>query len=100
MSDTSPKNQKALQYGGGARPPRQPKPGELLFEFHVKRTHTFWRVELRDHGAHGVEVQFFDPGRFAPRAHLPHTCAGDRLAEDCFRKPTIRSTLSCGWVWS
>lgn len=41
-------------------PPRQPQPGELLFEFHVAATHTFWRVELRDHGAYGVEAQFLD----------------------------------------
>src|SRR5262249_22318978 len=41
--------------------PRQPKPGELLFEFHVPATHTFWRVELRDHGPYGVEAQFLDP---------------------------------------
>jgi hypothetical protein len=40
---------------------RQPVPGELLFEFHVPATHTFWRVELRDNGAYGVEVQFLDP---------------------------------------
>ena len=46
-----------------ARPqaPRVPKAGELLFEFHVERTHTFWRVELRDHGQWGVEAQFCDP---------------------------------------
>jgi hypothetical protein len=43
------------------RPARQPKPGELLFEFHVPQTHTFWRVELRDNGVYGVEVQFLDP---------------------------------------
>jgi hypothetical protein len=42
-------------------PPRQPAPGELLFEFHVAATHTFYRVELRDHGAYGVEAQFLDP---------------------------------------
>jgi hypothetical protein len=36
-------------------------PGELLFEFHVERTHTFFRVELRDHGVYGVEAQSFDP---------------------------------------
>lgn len=41
--------------------PRQPRPGELLFEFHVAATHTFWRLELRDHGAYGVEAQFLDP---------------------------------------
>jgi hypothetical protein len=61
MSDTSPKNQRALQHNAPKAPPRQPKPGEFLFEFHVERTHTLWRVELRDHGAHGVEAQFFDP---------------------------------------
>ena len=42
-------------------PPRQPQPGELLFEFHVERTHQVFRVELRDHGAYGVEAQFLDP---------------------------------------
>jgi hypothetical protein len=61
MSDTSPKNQRALQHNAPKASPQQPKPGELLFEFHVERTHTFWRVELRDHGAYGVEAQFFDP---------------------------------------
>lgn len=30
-------------------PPREPTPGELLFEFHVEVTKTFRRVELRDH---------------------------------------------------
>jgi len=29
---------------------------ELLFEFHVERTHRFYRVELRDHGDFGVEA--------------------------------------------
>jgi hypothetical protein len=43
------------------RPPRQAQPGELLFEFHVAYTHTFWRCELRDHGDYGVEAQFLDP---------------------------------------
>jgi len=42
-------------------PPRQAQAGELLFEFHVAATHTFYRVELRDHGAYGVEAQFLDP---------------------------------------
>jgi hypothetical protein len=41
---------------------RAAEPGELLFEFHVARTQTFYRVELREHGpVYGVEVQFFDP---------------------------------------
>ncbi len=42
----------------GLKPtPRQPKPGELVDEFYVERTHTFYRVELRDHGKWGVEAQ-------------------------------------------
>src|SRR4051812_29192388 len=44
-----------------ARPARQAKPGELIAEFHQPATHTFWRIELRDNGAFGVEVQFLDP---------------------------------------
>ena len=43
------------------RPPRQPKPGELLFEFDAPRTRTFWRVELCDNGEYGVEA--IDQGR-------------------------------------
>jgi hypothetical protein len=42
-------------------PTRLPVPGELLFDFRVPRTHTLWRVELRDHGKWGVETQFLDP---------------------------------------
>jgi hypothetical protein len=30
-------------------PPRQPQPGELLFEFYRERDHTRWRCELRQH---------------------------------------------------
>jgi hypothetical protein len=46
-------------YSPTYRPPkRQPRPGELLFEF-VRADHVRVRVELRDHGAYGVEVQIF-----------------------------------------
>jgi hypothetical protein len=46
----------------GPMPPvRVAQPGELLFEFHVPSMHTFYRVELRDHGEYGVEAQFLDP---------------------------------------
>ena len=31
-------------------PPRQPKPGELLFEFYRERDHSRWLCELRDDG--------------------------------------------------
>ena len=40
---------------------RRGRPGELLFRFHVEQTHTFWRVELRDHGTNGIEAQLLDP---------------------------------------
>ena len=41
-------------------PPRQPQPGERLFEFVVKRNNARWLCELRDEGSHyGVEAQFF-----------------------------------------
>jgi len=35
-------------------PVRQPKPGELLFEFYTERTKKFYRCELRDHGKWGI----------------------------------------------
>jgi len=45
-----------------ASPARQPKCGELLFEFYVERTKKVYRCELRDHGdVYGVEAMFFDP---------------------------------------
>ena len=39
------------------RPPRQPQPGERLFEFLVGADR--YRCELRDHGDYGIEAQFF-----------------------------------------
>lgn len=62
MSDTSPKNQEALFHGAKPQPPRQPQPGELLFEF--LRGHHRYRCELRDHGGYGVEAQFFKNEEF------------------------------------
>jgi hypothetical protein len=40
------------------RAPRQPRPGEVLFEFCRERDHVRFRCELRDHGDYGVEAQF------------------------------------------
>jgi hypothetical protein len=38
---------------------RQPKPGELLFEFYGERDHSRWLCELRDLGEpYGIEIQF------------------------------------------
>lgn len=61
--DRQPDDPDAAWYSPNAAqpPPRQRQPGELLYEFHVPTTHTFWRVELRDHGPYGMEVQFPDP---------------------------------------
>lgn len=60
-NDAYTRHQRRLLHNAPKALPRQSEPGELLFEFHVERTHTFYRVELRDRGAHGVEVQFLDP---------------------------------------
>ena len=43
---------------GPPRPPRQPTPGERLFEFYRERDHSRWLCELRNHGEYGVEAQF------------------------------------------
>ena len=40
---------------------RKRRVGELLFEFYVERTKTFYRCELFDHGEWDVEAQFVDP---------------------------------------
>ena len=41
-------------------PARQPKPGELLFEFYRDRDHSRWLCELRDDGdEYGVMAQFY-----------------------------------------
>jgi hypothetical protein len=40
--------------------PREPKPGELPFEFN--RGEYRYRVELRDHGQWGMDAQFFCDG--------------------------------------
>jgi hypothetical protein len=62
VSNTSPDDQAALRHGAAPAAERLAQPGELLFEFHVARTHTFYRVELRDHGpVYGVEAQFLNP---------------------------------------
>jgi hypothetical protein len=44
-------------------PPRQPQPGEILFEFVRESDHEHFRCELRTHGGEwGVEAQFFVRG--------------------------------------
>jgi hypothetical protein len=70
MSDTSPTNQDALRHNAPRTAPRSPQPGEVLFEF--LRGHDRFRCELRDHGAYGVEAQFFQNEEFlASRSFHP-----------------------------
>jgi hypothetical protein len=40
--------------------PRQPKPGDLVWEFVRARDHKRFRCELRGHGEYGWEAQIFD----------------------------------------
>jgi hypothetical protein len=49
--------------------PRQPVPGELLFEFLVG--HNRWRVELRTHGEISVEAQFLQNEEFFCSRNFP-----------------------------
>jgi hypothetical protein len=43
--------------------PREPKPGELLWEFVRDSDHRHFRCELRFHGeSYGWEAQFFESG--------------------------------------
>jgi hypothetical protein len=53
MSDTSPKNQKALQHGGGSAPPRQPKPGEEVWRLRDAKGDV-QSCELRDDSTAGA----------------------------------------------
>jgi hypothetical protein len=55
--------QEDLLHNHKRRPPRQPQPGEKLFEFLLG--HDRILCELRDHGAYGVEAQFFRNEEFA-----------------------------------
>jgi hypothetical protein len=59
----------ALLWTHRPRSPRQPKPGELLFECVRPRDRTIIRCELRFHGeSYGWEVQFFEgPDEFYAR---------------------------------
>jgi hypothetical protein len=58
-------------------PPRQPKPGELLFEFYRERDHTRWRCELRDYGKFGVQAEFYRNERFFRKSHVRATSRSD-----------------------
>ncbi len=43
-------------------PPRQPQPGEILFEFVRESDHAHFRCELRTYEGWGVEAQFWMNG--------------------------------------
>lgn len=59
---------------------RQPKPGELLFEFYRDLDKTRWRCELREH-EYGCETlfyrneEFFESRNFTRSAGHPRTLA-------------------------
>jgi hypothetical protein len=92
MSDTSPRNQRALQHDAPKAPPRQPKPGELLFEFHIARTHRFYRAESRDRGKWGVEAQIIEaPDDFLIGHRFPDRAQAARWAE------VTRADLEAGY---
>jgi hypothetical protein len=55
--------QEDLLFNHTRRPPRQPQPGERLFEFVLGDDRIL--CELRDHGAYGVEAQFYRNEEFA-----------------------------------
>jgi hypothetical protein len=68
MSDDSLDDPPPFYSPNAKRPqPRQPRPGELLFEFTSLGGYRY-RVELRDHGEFGVEAQFFSDGHL----HVGH----------------------------
>src|SRR5262245_32511839 len=65
-------------------PPRQPKPGELLFEVQRASDKRFVRVELRFHGeSYGWEVQFIedDCWHFCGRGAFPTRALAVQWAE-------------------
>jgi hypothetical protein len=75
-------------------PPPQRPPRQMLFEFHVARTHKFYRAELVDRGQWGVEAQineapddFLFGHRFSDRVHAA------RWAE-IFRGPTWKLVIT------
>ena len=79
-------------------PPRQAQPAERLFEF--LREHDRFLCELRDHGAYGVEAQFFlseelfTSRRFDSRALAIQWAEleGGALTVDAGAKPARRVT--------
>ena len=60
-------------------PPRQPKPGELAFEFFKDSDR--YRVELRDYGGAGCEAQVFTNGELWQACRLPDRAWTTQWAE-------------------
>jgi hypothetical protein len=92
MSDTSPTNQRALQYDAPKAPPRQAKPGELLFEFYRERDHSRWLSELRDNSRAGAgwDVMMLENGE----PLLSRRCVderGARFVAASFKKDLLRT---------
>jgi hypothetical protein len=69
--------------------PRQPKPGELLFEFVREQDHRHFRCELRFHGeSAGWEAQYLADGELL----LCHGGFSTRAAAEAWAT-TMRSTI-------
>jgi hypothetical protein len=79
----SPKDQSALQHGGGRFTSRVAQPGELLFEFFAEREKKCYRVELRNHGdVYGWEAQFLDPVELRFSRTFPRYLSPDRTSRE------------------
>jgi hypothetical protein len=64
-------------------PPRQPQPGELLFEFYRERDHTRWMCELRDYPEpYGVEGQFYRNEEFDCSRRFDATLSRERTPRE------------------
>lgn len=72
----------ALLWNAPSPPPRQPRPGELLWT--LRKDDTRLDCELRSHGEHGWETQFFENKafvagrRFDTRAQAPQCATSER----------------------
>ena len=67
----------------GHRPaPRQPQPGEPLFEFYLERDHARRLCELRDHGACGIEAWFWQHEDFLYSRRFDRRTLAVRWAEE------------------
>jgi hypothetical protein len=75
-----PDDQPLSASGRKPRPPRQPQPGEILFEFVREPNHAHIRCELRTHEGWGVEAQFWMNGESLISRRFDRRALGVRWA--------------------